>query len=262
MLFRSIYQLGDATTTHRSSPVQTSSGGPLWSNRFAAGGRHSAAIKTDGSLWLWGANDFGQLGDGTLTNRSGPTQTSSANTNWSRIACGQSHTLAIKTDGTLWAWGRNTSGQLGKGNYIDLSSPSQVGTNTDFKVIACGWQHSAAINSSNTLFLWGDNSKGQLGDQTTTNKNSPVQTIASGTNWTQVACGELHTVAIKSDGTLWGWGDNTSGQLGLSEGFNLPRSSPVQTIAGGTNWKKVSAGGYHSLATRNDGTLWGWGDNR
>lgn len=125
-------------------------------------------------------------------------------------------------------------------------------------MIALGRQYSAAIKTDGTLWTWGENSYGQLGDNSTTNRSSPVQTVAGGT-WIDVNCGRGHTIAIKTDGTLWAWGLNTNGQLG--DNSITHRSSPVQIISSGNNWKYVSAGGYHSSAIKTDGTLWTWGRN-
>ena len=252
--------LGDNTQTHRSSPVQTVSGGTNW-KQVAGGGYHTAAIKTDGTLWTWGWNDFGQLGDNSITNKSSPVQTVSGGTNWKQVSGGYLHTAAIKTDGTLWTWGRNYYyGSLGNNTRTDRSSPVQtVSGGTNWKLVAGGGYHTAAIKTDGTLWLWGYNNNGQLGDNSITGTSSPIQTVSAGTNWKQVSCGYLNTAAIKTDGTLWTWGFNAQGQLG----DNTPdwRSSPVQTVSGGTNWKQVAGGGYITAAIKTDGTLWLWGTN-
>src|SRR3989337_2999238 len=131
----------------------------------------------------------------------------------SQIAAGSYHTLAIKSDGTLWAWGYNYSGQLGDGTTSNKTTPVQIGTGTNWSQIAAGGYHTLAIKSDGTLWAWGGNSFGQLGDGTSSDyKTTPVQ-IGTGTNWSQIAAGGYHTLAIKSDGTLWAWG-NYYGQLG------------------------------------------------
>jgi len=253
-------QLGDNTTTNRSSPVQTISAGTNW-KQVAGGFRHTVAIKTDGTLWSWGLNSWGQLGDNSTTNRSSPVQTVSAGTNWKQVAGGLNHTAAIKTDGTLWLWGRNSYyGQLGDNTTTHRSSPVQtVSGGTNWKLVAGGFYYTAAIKTDGTLWLWGDNFYGQLGDNTTTHRSSPVQTVSGGTNWKLIACGLEVTAAIKTDGTLWTWGYNLVGALGDNTTTN--RSSPVQTISGGTNWKQVACGFYHTAAIKTDGTLWSWGYN-
>ena len=133
----------------------------------------------------------------------------------SQIAAGSYHTLAIKSDGTLWAWGYNYSGQLGDGTTSNKTTPVQIGTGTNWSQIAAGGYHTLAIKSDGTLWAWGYNSYGQLGDGASGGgnyKTTPVQ-IGTGTNWSQIAAGGYHTLAIKSDGTLWAWG-NYYGQLG------------------------------------------------
>jgi len=252
-------QLGDNTLVNKSSPVQTVAGGTNW-KLVACGKYHTAAIKTDGTLWLWGRNTYGQLGDNTITHRSSPVQTVAGGTNWKLVAGGRYHTAAIKTDGTLWLWGYNTYGQLGDNTLVNKSSPIQtVAGGTNWKLVSGGYYHTAAIKTDGTLWTWGYNTYGALGDNTLVSKTSPVQTVAGGTNWKQVASGLWHTAAIKTDGTLWTWGYNNYGALG--DNTSTSRSSPVQTVAGGTNWKSVASGGIHTAAIKTDGTLWLWGRN-
>ena len=253
--------LGDNTTTHRSSPVQTVTFATNWKSvSSSSGSYHTAAIKTDGTLWLWGYNNFGQIGDNTRTNRSSPVQTVTFGTNWKSVACGDFLTAAIKTDGTLWLWGRNTYGQLGDNTTTHRSSPVQtVAYGTNWKSVGCGFSHPAAIKTDGTLWLWGNNYNGALGDNTTTNRSSPVQTVAYGTNWKSVVAGRYYNAAIKTDGTLWLWGDNSYGMLG--DNTTTHRSSPVQTVAYGTNWKLVSGGSLNTAGIKTDGTLWLWGRN-
>ena len=239
-------QLGDDTTIDRSSPGTTAGGGTTW-KQVSAGGYLVAAIKTDGTLWTWGANWFGQLGDGTLTNRSSPGTTAGGGTTWSQAAASPNYIAAVKTDGTLWAWGMNDNGQLGITDTIDRSSPVEVaGGGTTWSYVNCGWEHTVALKTDGTLWTWGSNLTGQLGDGTTTNRNSPVTTVGAGTTWSQVDGGKYHSVAIKTDGTLWAWGWNTNGELG--GGATTARSSPGTTTGGGTNWSQVSVGQYYTTA--------------
>ena len=252
---------GDNTNLNRSSPVQTVAFGTNWKSCFG-GNFHTAAIKTDGTLWLWGRNYAGHLGDNTVTKRSSPVQTIALGTNWKQVSVGFYHSAAIKTDGTLWVWGKNSYGQLGDNTITDRSSPVQtIALGTNWKQVDCAFGHTAAIKTDGTLWMWGNNGSGQLGDNTTTKKSSPIQTIAYGTNWKQVSCGISHIGATKTDGTLWMWGNNGSGQLG--DNTVIDRSSPVQTISFGNNWKQVSAGKDLTIKTtaaiKTDGTLWCWG---
>jgi len=178
------------------------------------------------------------------------------------VTCGDYHTAAIKTDGTLWTWGGDSnSGSLGDNTAVSKSSPVQtVAGGTNWKQVSSGFIHTAAIKTDGTLWLWGNNiGYGALGDNTIVRKSSPVQTVAGGTNWKQVSSGWHNTAAIKTNGTLWSWGIGSDGQLG--DNTAVSKSSPVQTVAGGTNWKQVSIGVYQTAATKTDGTLWMWGLN-
>ena len=253
-------QLGDNARTLRGSPVQTVSAGTNW-QLVAAGFQHTSAIKTNGTLWSWGRNNKGQLGINSITDTSSPIQTVSGGTNWKLVSASvYHHTSAIKTDGTLWTWGYNANGQLGNNSVTNTSSPVQtVSGGTNWKLVVTGKSHTAAIKTDGTLWTWGRNSAGQLGNNSVTNTSSPVQTVSGGTNWRLVACGSDHTVAIKTDGTLWTWGYNANGQLGNNS--VTTRSSPVQTVSGGTNWRLVAGGGNHTAAIKTDGTLWTWGYN-
>jgi alpha-tubulin suppressor-like RCC1 family protein len=254
-------QLGDNTIIYKSSPVQTVAFGTNW-KQVSVGSSHTAAIKTDGSLWCFGRNNFGKLGDNATTNRSSPVQTTTYGTNWKQTSCGQSHTAAIKTDGTLWSWGQNyLYGQVGDNTTINRSSPVQdITLGKNWSQVSCCSNYSLAIKTDGTLWGWGQNSNGQLGDNTTGSKSSPSQTITLGTNWKQVYAGAYHCAAVKTDGTLWCWGNNL--QYGaLGDNTIILRSSPVQTVAFGTNWKQVACGYNNTAAVKQDGTLWCWGYN-
>jgi alpha-tubulin suppressor-like RCC1 family protein len=222
----------------------------------ATGQFHTAAIRTDGTLWTWGGNANGQLGSGTTVDQTSPVQIGS-NTTWTSVAAGDTHTVALRADGTLWAWGGNVHGQLGDGTTALRLNPVQIGSNTTWTSVAAGGIHTLARRADGTLWAWGNNANGQLGDGTTVNKSSPVQ-VGSNTTWTSVAVGQYHAVARRADGTLWAWGLNTSGQLG--DGTTTQRNSPVQ-IGSNTTWTSVAAGQTHTVARRADGTLWAWGFN-
>ena len=254
-------ELGDNTVSSRSSPVQTIALGTNW-KQVSSAITSMAAIKMDGTLWTWGKNIYGQLGDNTITPRSSPVQTVAFGTNWKQVACGDNFMAALKTDGTLWTWGLDNGGNLGDNTGTSKSSPVQViGFANTWKQVSCSiGYHVAAIKTDGTLWCWGLNFSGNLGDNTTTKRSSPVQTVAGGTNWKQVSCGNYITAGIKTDGTLWTWGDNSVASLGDNTTTN--RSSPVQTVARGTNWKQISTGtlsGFSCIKT--DGTLWSWGFN-
>ncbi len=252
-------QLGVNNTTSRSTPVTTLLGGTNWKS-IAGGYSHTIALKTDGTLWSWGRNLDGQLGVNNTTFRSTPVTTLLGGNNWKSIAGGYSHTIALKTDGTLWTWGRNLSGQLGINNLSDRSTPvtTLLGGN-NWKSIAGGFGHTIALKTDGTLWSWGLNSYGQLGVNDTTSRSTPVTTLLGGNNWKSIASGTNHTIALKTDGTLWSWGRNSYGQLGVNN--TTFRSTPVTTLLGGTNWKSIACGGNCTIAIKTDGTLWTWGRN-
>lgn len=264
--------LGTHDLVHRSSPVQTCAGGNNWNdcatakNSFddpiviAADYMNSAGIKTDGTLWCWGSNGYGGIGNNSTQKYSSPIQTVAGGTTWQQVSVGYGHTSAIKTDGTLWIWGRNLYGQLGNNNTNPISSPIQTVTGgTNWKQVSASGNFTAAVKQDGTLWLWGNNILGILGDNTSTDKSSPIQTVTGGSNWKQVSGGYQHCCAIKTDGTLWGWGYNATGQLANYAGSQI--SSPVQTVTGGTNWKQVACGYQHTCAVKTDGSLWCWGFN-
>lgn len=219
-----------------------------------------AGIKTDGSMWLWGYNGNGNIGDDSVDDKSSPVQTVTGGNDWAYVSCSAYHTGAIKTDGTLWMFGNNSRGELGDDSTDDKSSPVQTITGgTNWVQVSCSRYNTAAIKSDGTLWMWGRNDDGQLGTGDTVEVSSPVQTIAGGTNWAQVSVGRYFTGAIKTDGTLWMWGQNNDGALGT--GDTQDYSSPVQTICGGNNWAQVSCSYYFTAAIKTDGSLWVWGAN-
>ena len=226
--------LGDGTTTARSSPDTTAGGGANWCF-VAVGTFHSAGIKTDGTLWTWGYNSRGELGDNTTTSRRSPATVSGGGTNWCFVSLGDQSSLAIKTDGTLWTWGCNGYGRLGTGSVTNRSSPGTVaGGGTNWCSGTVSYRHAAGIKTDGTIWTWGYNASGQLGDGTATTRSSPGTVAGGGTNWCQVSTGFAHTVAIKTDGTLWTWGRNTNRELGDSTATN--RSSPGTTSGSITSW--------------------------
>lgn len=262
-------QLGLGDKINRSSPhlIGSSSG---WTGSVSGwtavsfGWRHALGVNSS-KLYSWGINSYGQLGLGLPANnsssnyRSYPILVDGSGT-WDAVSAGRDHCLAIKSDNTLWAWGKNTNGQLGRGNTSNESKPIQISGN-NWSSVSAGWYHSLAIRTDGSLWAWGLNSNGQLGDFSVTQRTSPVK-IKDGTSWIMVSAGQFHSLGIKSDGSLWSWGNNYSGQSGLPNYF-VSYSSPMQ-IVGHQDWSVVSAGDYHSLAIRNagvSGTLWAWGRN-
>ena len=254
--------LGDGTTSNRSSPVSSAGGGTIWSI-VSAGNSHTIAIKSDGTLWTWGNNGSGRLGDGTITNRSSPGTVAGGGTSWCFAAAGgYDNSAAIKTDGTLWTWGRNNpSSVLGDGTSSNRSSPgTTAGGGTTWCMVSIGaGGHGLAIKTDGTLWAWGGNSFGQLGDGTTTARTSPITVAGGGTTWCAVSAGNSHSAGVKTDGTLWTWGFNGSGRLG--DGTTTNRSSPGTLSGGGTTWCAVCLGALYGVGLKTDGTLWTWGSN-
>ena len=220
----------------------------------ASGSAYTLAVDVFGKLWSWGANDLGQLGDSTTQGRSSPVQIGS-DTTWSQVAAGAGFTsAAIKTDGSLWLWGRNQFGQIGDETTVNKSSPVNVAVTTGpWNQVAVGYGHVAAINTSRQLWCWGDNSKGQCGRPVVTQSySSPVQTQVGGYNWNTISAGVEWTGATKVDGTLWNWGYGTYGSLGNNQ--DISYDSPIETVAGGSGWAKVSGFSYGVAGLRLEGT--------
>jgi alpha-tubulin suppressor-like RCC1 family protein len=189
-------QVGNGTTTNASTPTNIG-GGAGWC-AVSAGDCHSAAIKTDGTLWTWGNNGYGRLGDGTTTHRSTPVTTAGGGTNWCAVSAGTTMTAAIKTDGTLWTWGSGGYGQLGTGNSSDRSSPvTVVGGGRNWCLVCAGQGAVGAIKTDGTLWTWGDNSYSQLLDGTTTGRSIPGSVVAGLNIWTGIVIRRFTATAIK-----------------------------------------------------------------
>lgn len=248
--------LGHGSATNRSSPIQI---GALtnWVQVSAGHGGHSAGVRADGTMWCWGVNNFGQLGDGSIIGKSSPVQVG-ALTDWAYVDCGGYFTVGMKRDGTIWSWGKNSYGALGQNNAVaSISSPVQIGALTNWASLSVGYEHVLALKKDGSLWSWGYNFNGQLGNNSLTNVSSPVQ-VGALTDWAKISAGVYHSGAIKKNGTLWMWGSGWAGQLG--NGMTNTFSSPIQ-IGALTTWSQVSAAYENTLGLRSDGTLWVWGDD-
>lgn len=224
---------------------------------FSVGKEHNLAIKTDGTLWVWGANDAGELGlQSSQSTFYTPVQLGTGN-NWLKVFADHRNSFAIKTDGTLWGWGDNSVVQIGDGALQgSYSSPTQIGTSVNWEEIySIGG--SIAKKTDGTLWGWGLNSDGQLNLGTNSIEIYPTQ-ISSTTNWQKIIGGEYHTLAIKNDGTLWACGKNDYGQLGDNTTVNKLNFVQIGTD---NDWIEISAHFKHSIAIKANGSIWGWGDN-
>ena len=211
------------------------------------------------SLWAWGDDFAGQLGDGGgNVIRSSPVSVGSA-TNWMTIAAGFTHSLGIRTDGSLWAWGSDGGGAIGDGPGTNPQNnrPIPIALGIEWIDVAASLALSLGIRKDGTLWAWGLDLYGQLGDGgSNTNQHWPVK-IGTATNWVKVSAGVYHVLALRADGTLWSWGNNIHGQLG--HGPSQPHRNSPKQVGTATNWVAISAGGYHSFGIQDDGSLWAWG---
>jgi len=265
-------QLGDGTTEsrNRASPARIEVDGG-WATVSRRSSR-TVAIRADGSLWAWGDNRYGGVGDGTggdwstRNNRHAPVRIMDGAYDWVSVSVGGLNTMAIRKDGTLWAWGSN----LGDGTETRRNAPVRIGSATNWAFVSAGALHTMAIKTDGTLWAWGNNEDGALGvgrrpDAAILGRivyTVPTQ-VGTDTNWAYVSAGRVHTVALRTDGSLWAWGANAWGQLG--DGTTRWHFTPVQI--GTDNWVSVSTTsggggiGNHTVAVRADGTLWAWGNN-
>jgi len=247
-------QLADSSKTSRNYQDKSSEFTD-WSN--LSGGYYTVmGVRQNGTLWGWGVNNYGQLGDNTFNERLEPVEASGEWTDWDKVSSGFYHTMAIKKDGTLWATGNNSLGLFGDGSTSASAQFRKIGFDEDWQTVSTFNDFVVAIKSDGTLWAWGVNN-GTLGDSTSVSKTSPVK-IGNSSNWLDVSVGYRHTVALKNDGTIWAWGQNNHGQLGDNSVIN--KSFPIR-VGSDNDWIAISAGEYYNLAQKSDGTIWGWGYN-
>jgi alpha-tubulin suppressor-like RCC1 family protein len=225
--------------------------------RLAAGAHHSLAVASDGQGWAWGRNIYGQLGDGTVVDRTSPVGILGS-TGLINIDGGPDHTLAVRSDGAAFAWGSNLNSRLGDGTTQDGWRPRLVPSlASGVASVAAGGAHGLALKNDGTVVAWGSNGAGQVGDGSTTTRSAPVA-VTGLTGITAVAAGYNFSVALKGDGTVWTWGANSDGQLG--DGTTTQRTSPAQ-VSGIATAVAIAAGDNHAVAILANGTAKSWGAN-
>jgi alpha-tubulin suppressor-like RCC1 family protein len=271
-------QVGDGRTADKTLlPVAVR--GPGGEGRLtavkaiAAGCYHSLAVRTDGTVWAWGHNLEGRLGDGTRADRHTPVQVTGPGGKGVldgvvAVAAGVKHSVALKADGTVWCWGDNLYGELGDGTHEDRLTPTRVPGLTGVTAVAAGWHHSLALRADGSVWAWGCNHYGQLGDGTTLDRSRPVRVKGPGgkgalSDVVALRVGGLHCFAVRADGTIWGWGWNYRGQIG--DGTSVSRSAPVRVLGPAAKAPlpavaALAAGGAHTVAVRKDGSVLSWGD--
>jgi alpha-tubulin suppressor-like RCC1 family protein len=226
---------------------------------IAAGGAYSVALQQDGTVWAWGYNGSGQLGNDSTGQSSIPLRVKGLS-NITAIAAGSSHMLALKKDGTVWAWGNNRLGQLGSDSRSLVLTPVRVSALQDVAAIAAGGYHSVALKGDGTVWTFGYNGYGQLGNGVSSPKSSLFPLQVSGlSNIRSVAAGINHTVALGQDHTVWAWGNNDVSQLG-NGAISSVATVPTR-VNGLSNVTDITAKADHTLALMQDGTVWAWGDN-
>ncbi|MDN3705705.1 T9SS type A sorting domain-containing protein [Myroides ceti] len=243
-------QLGIGTNVVTQTPVQV--GSDRWIS-VSAGSDFTLAVREDGTLWAWGGNSMGQLGRGTnnFSANATPVQIGTA-TNWTKIAAGFWHSLALKADGTLWSWGANAVGQLGNGSVsvTGIATPVQIGTDNKWKQLAAGGFFSAALQSDGTLWVWGDNYYGQVSGSSAEYETAPYQVGSE--RWNKVVAGRNHILALKANGKVWSWGDEQGNGIQTN---NTPVEKNISGIV------QIAAGNSFSFALKSNGELFSWGKN-
>ncbi len=259
-------RLGDNSTTDRSTPTQVR--GPLNVGTLggvvaiAAGKNHSLAVKSDGSVWAWGSNSNGQLGDNTTSQSAVPVQVKGVAGTGTlggivAVAAGSYFSLALKSDGTVYAWGYNGEGEIGDTTITQRLTPVLVAGLTGVTSVTAKGLHALVRRADGSVWAWGHPGSGQLGNGGLVNSYRPVQS-GSFTTSSSVGAGEDHSLAVLTDGGAWAWGLNNGSQLG--DGTLTTRNSPVQST-GASGLSRTAGGKYHSLAVGTDGSVWAWGLN-
>lgn len=258
-------QLGDNTQVRRLAPVTVLGlNGSI--NALSLGGGHSCALTANGSVKCWGANGYGELGDGTTNRSSLPVATLNLGSGVQSLSSGSQHACAVTANGGVKCWGDNRWGQVGDGSTTQRNQPVDVvGLSSGVKAVAVNGNYSCALTNVGGVKCWGNNASGQLGNNTTTDSTSPVDVIGLASGVVSLAAsgemneGDSHTCALMAGGALKCWGNNTNGQLG--DGTTTNRLIPVDITAPGVNFQSIITSVYASCALTTTGEVKCWGDN-
>ena len=259
-------QIGDNTTTTSKVPINITQLSNVTFTQVAGGANHSMAIGSDGELYIWGKNDNGELGDGTTAKSLVPKEITLPNgVKPVQISAGSNHSMGIGSDGELYTWGYNYSGQIGDNTTQNKLTPTKITLSIGVKPkqIICGGSHSMAIGDDGELYAWGKNDYGQLGDGTTTKKIIPTKiTLSIGVKPKQIVCGGEFSMAIGDDGNLYTWGSDNFGQLGNGTSDYNTHNTPIKiSLPNGVKPKQIASGYYYSMTIGDDGNLYTWGNN-
>lgn len=255
--------LGNGSTTQVNPTLQQIGTATNW-QKISASTDMTIGLKTDGTIWGWGQNDQYEMGNNTCcANQLTPIQIGTAN-HWVDIETSRGASVfALKNDGTIWGWGLNLAGLLGNSTVMARSIPTQLNTDTDWASIHVGAAHILALKTNGTLWSWGGGEYGQTGDNFPSSYYRDTPTQVGTDIWSKVFAGWKVSFGIKPDGTLWAWGLNDVGQLGIGNTTN--QFTPVQ-VGTDTNWVDVVSGGsgndQFTIATKSNGSVWAWGDNQ
>ena len=250
--------VGLGARPHRAAAAAPLTLTPPTTGSVAASSQDSLVVKSDGTLWAWGSNSYGELGLGNELPCVIPTQVGT-DSDWAQVSGGYTVTLALKKDGTLWAWGDDFWHQDGLGGANVTNTPQKIGTDTDWAAVAVGGYACAALKQDGSLYTWGAGSAGELGQGATT-LDATTPTKVDGNSYKAIACGLDYLLAVRADGTLWACGDNADGELGLGKKDAIMHGTFAQ-VGADNDWQTVAAGSAASYAIKTDGTLWAWGGN-
>jgi alpha-tubulin suppressor-like RCC1 family protein len=263
--FNNLGQLGNNSTADSDVPVLVTLPAGVKFTQVSARYRHSLGLATNGKIYAWGDNFFGQLGNSSKTDSHVPVLvTMPAGVTFTHVSAGGEYSLAVDSAGDVYAWGHNNLGQLGNGTITDSDAPGLVTrpAGVTFKQVSAGGSHSLALDPNGNAWAWGYNLYGQLGDGSTADSHVPVAvSMPANVTFTQVSAGALHSLAVGSNGNAYGWGANFYGQLGNSTITNSHSPVAVPAPGDGAKFTQVSAGNFHSLAVDSNGNSFGWGNN-